>query len=154
MGQRSMSYYADQLAIGLEYEKFVKDILIKEIGIELNPYMGMKQQLLFGENRQGMEIKFNSKMTEYKSIYFEVEERSRVDRPYNDSGILRKDNSWLYICGNYSLIYIFGKKHLQKIKDSGLFVIKEIARKTSKGFTMSLLDADKYCLKKIEVQNV
>ena len=49
-----------------------------------------------------------------KAASREIAEKTRNDehREWTPSGIFRSDNSWLYIQGNYHVLFIFSKNHL------------------------------------------
>jgi hypothetical protein len=148
-------YYENCLKEGLEYQDFVMETLFNDLGIPLTNYSSEKYQYSVGENKQGIEIKYQSKMSEYNSIYIEVAEKTNKDNAsYVDSGIFRNDNCWLFVTGDYKTIYIFSKKCLVSLYESGKYEIKEIANKTSKGFVLKGSDIENYAIKKINVTEV
>jgi len=141
-------YYNEKLQEGLEYQDFITDLLINELGISLSSYSSKKFQNSIGENRQGFEIKFDNRMIDTGNIYIEVKEKSNPDNAnYVDSGIFRNDNTWLYLIGNYESVYIFGKKHLILMHEKNTY--KQVTTSTSIGFLLPVTDAEKYCLKKL-----
>jgi hypothetical protein len=141
-------YYNEKLQEGLEYQDFITDLLINELGISLSSYSSKKFQNSIGENRQGFEIKFDNRMIDTGNIYIEVKEKSNPDNAnYVDSGIFRNDNTWLYLIGNYDSVYIFGKKHLILMYEKNTY--KQVTTSTSIGFLLPVTDAEKYCLKKL-----
>jgi len=145
--------YKKCLKKGLEFQDFVTDVLINEIGISLSTYGSQKYQYTKGENKQGFEIKFDDKYNETGNIYIEIAEKSDpANTEYVKSGIYRNDNTWLYLIGNYDEIYIFGKSTLilmhGQIKN-GQPRYKEITIATSKGFLVPKDKAEELCLKKI-----
>jgi hypothetical protein len=99
--------------VGLEFQDFVclqlaKDnIILQNLGSKL-------YQLKIGENLQGFEIKYDERCTDTGRLSIEIAEKSRDDQalPWTPSGILRNDNTWLYIQGNYQVVYIFAKTWL------------------------------------------
>jgi len=81
------------------------------------------------------------KLAETGNLYFETAEKTRPENPkFIESGILRNDNSWLYAIGNYTVVYVFSKKRLQRIwrhrSKYPWLVLREAKIGTSKGFTM------------------
>ena len=98
---------------GLEFQDFVCSELAKH-GIILQNLSSRKYQFNVGENLQGFEIKQDNMCTKTGRLSIEVGERSRNDPclQWSDSGILRADNSWLYLHGNYAVIFIFAKNWL------------------------------------------
>jgi hypothetical protein len=140
--------YKNMLLKGLEFQDFVTDILIKELGIALSTYSSIRYQNKKGENKQGFEIKFDDKYKDTGNIYIETAEKSNENNiNYVDSGIYRSDNTWIYIIGNYQELYIFSKSHLVLMHKSKNYIEK--TTKTSKGFLIPQKDAEKYCTKKI-----
>lgn len=110
-------YYPDarprSFGVGLEFQDFVCLLLAKEHVILQN--LGSKlYQLNVGENLQGFEIKYDERCTDTGRLSIEVAEKSRNDPAlqWTESGIFRNDNSWLYIQGNYEVLYVFAKNWL------------------------------------------
>jgi hypothetical protein len=142
-----MSYYDDMLKKGLEYQDFIMEYLYAA-GLPLITYTSQKFQIEKGENKLGVEIKFDDGYAKSGNLYIEVEERRNINNPYVTSGIFRTDNTWLYIQGNYEKAFIFFKIQLQGLsKRRNIF---EIKRETSKGFLLSPDDIKKCCGKVLE----
>jgi len=98
---------------GLEFQDFVCEKLAGE-SIILQNFCSKKYQFAVGENLQGVEIKYDSWCSKSGRISIEVAEKTRNDSSlqWTPSGICREDNSWLYIQGNYKLLFIFAKRFL------------------------------------------
>ncbi len=98
---------------GLEFQDFVCTTLAQQ-GIVLQNLSSKKYQYTVGENLQGFEIKLDNRCTDTKRLSIEVAEKTRDDaeRGWAPSGICREDNSWLYIQGNYQILFIFAKSLL------------------------------------------
>lgn len=144
-------YYKEKLEQGLQYQDFIMDLLIKELGITLSNYSSKKYQYNIGENKQGIEIKNDDKFKTTGNIYIETAEKSNADNiSYVASGIYRSDNTWLYVIGDYELVYIFSKKYLVKLHEAKQF--REVTTPTSKGMLLDKNNSEKYCIKKIEVE--
>lgn len=144
------SYYKECLEKGLEYQDFVTSLLLKEVGIPLSSLSSKKYQYSVGENLQGIEIKFDDLYKDTGNLYIEVKEKADPKNiKYVGSGIYRSDNSWIYLIGDYHEVYIFGKSHLKLMYDSGKY--REVKKPTSVGFLIPKKDAEKYCLKKIDI---
>ncbi len=140
--------YAKCLEKGLQFQDFITDVLIKELGISLSTYNSKKFQYLKGENKQGFEIKFDDKFKITKNIYIEIAEKSNPKNyEYVKSGIYRNDNTWLYLIGDYECIYIFSKKHLILMHNMNKY--KLVQTKTSKGFLIPEQECNKYSINKI-----
>jgi hypothetical protein len=143
-------YYKAQLEKGLDYQDFIIDLLSEVMGISLSQYASKKYQLV-GETKQGIEIKYQSKMADYGNLYIETEEKSNAaNRFFVRSGIYRDDNTWLWITGDYSIQYVFSKLTLVRLHKCGRYRYAEPRDyATSKGFLLPMTEADKYCLVKI-----
>lgn len=105
---------SDTFASGIEFQDFVCHELSKH-HIILQNFASKKYQYNVGENLQGYEIKYDERCSDTKRLSIEIAEKSHSEnKDWIDSGIQRKDNSWLYIQGNKKIIFIFGKNHLQR----------------------------------------
>jgi hypothetical protein len=140
---------------GLEFQDFVAELLLKELGFPLTSYCSKKYQWKHGENRQGVEIKLDRRCAGNNAtgnISFEVAEKSSASvGRWTDSGIMREDNTWLYIQGNYSRVFVFGKEilrlvYLKSFKDK----VREV-RPTLKAFLMPVADAERIALKVFDI---
>jgi hypothetical protein len=121
--------------------------MLSELGIAFTNFQSRKFQFGSGENKQGIEIKFDSNVTHTGNISIEIAEKTNKNNiDYIPSGILRSDNSWLYIQGNYMMFWIFSKRILKLLHRSGRYKEHELA--TIKKFYLPIFDADKYCAKK------
>ena len=100
---------------GLEYQDFVC-VQLAQQGIILQNLASRRYQFEVGENLQGFEIKKDDRCTETLRLSIEVAEKTRNDPSlgWTPSGIFRSDNSWLYVQGNYSIIFVFAKNLLVK----------------------------------------
>lgn len=97
---------------GIEFQDFVCHQLALR-HVVLQNLSSKKYQLQMGENLQGFEIKKDDWCTTSKRLSIEIAEKSCASMPnWTPSGIMRKDNTWLYIQGNYSKIFIFAKNWL------------------------------------------
>lgn len=98
----------------------------------------------------GAEIKRDDNFRKTGNLYLEVAEKSNPANPrYVASGIMRNDNSWLFVIGDEKTAYIFPTNYLRMLSDKRGW--KSVTTPTSKGLLMPLRDADKYCIRKIEV---
>lgn len=152
------SVHRDSFQIGMEFQDFVAEKLIKELGIPITLYGSKKNQFSMGENIQGVEIKYDARSTgdctyynnaATNTIAIEIAEKTKRENfKWVDSGIYRNDNSWLYIVGNYMQFWIFGKSTLRIMHQSGNFKVATTLP-TVMNMLISIEDADTYCLKKI-----
>jgi hypothetical protein len=140
-------YYADKLEEGLQFQDVVTKALYQR-GIVVIGYASRRFQNEEGENMLGAEIKRDGKFRDTGNLYIETAEKSHPDRPFfTSSGVFRNDNSWLFVIGDEETIWIFSTKYLQMLSDRYRFT----EGPTSKGFLMPIAEADKYCIRKIEL---
>lgn len=104
----------DSLEKGLSFQDFVciqlakRHIILQNIGSK-------KFQFQVGENLQGFEIKLDTNCTRTGRLSIEVAEKTNRDMLYwTDSGIMKEDNSIMYIQGNYEAFWMFWKNQLQR----------------------------------------
>jgi hypothetical protein len=139
-------YYKECLEKGSQYEDFIMEKLMDQIGIGLTSYKSREYNIKKGENRQGIEIKFDDKYKKTGNIYIEISEKTnKNNKEFIKSGIYRDDNSWLWVQGDYEQAFIFSKKYLILFHNSNKY--KEVGNDTSRGFLIPQEDVKKYCLK-------
>ena len=135
MGQSNIEYdkeFYNKLEEAQEFEDFVYNLLYHE-GIPVVGFNSKKYQFARGENMAGIEIKHDKKYEKTGNLYIETAEKRYPGNPeYAPSGINRGDNSWLYLIGDYNIIYIFPVKYLKRWE--GGFRAVEIT--TSRGYLM------------------
>lgn len=147
-------YYAHQLIDALEYQDWVQDLLYDH-GLPIGSYSSRKFQNQKGENRAGVEIKFDRQLCKTNNLYIETDEKSHPTRStYTRSGIYRADNTWLYVIGNYTKTFLFAKVQLRALdmitEETGSPRYERRTNPTSKGFLLPLDDACRYAAKVIE----
>lgn len=141
-------YYKNKLEEGLQFQDKVTKELYQR-GIVVIGYASQQYQNNCGENMLGAEIKRDGMFRDTGNLYIETAEKANPNNEnYIPSGIYRKDNSWLFVIGDEKTIYIFSTKYLQMLE---LKFEKKI-KATSKGFLIPLMEADKYCIRKIEIK--
>lgn len=147
MGTNYKDYYKAQLEDGKLYQDFVVDACLTLLGLVIQPYSSRAYQMAIGESRTGAEIKHDKKYAKTGNLWIELAEKAtqRIG-PYVESGINRDDNTWLFIIGDYDTIYIFGKKFLKALADSGRYKLIENKTGTSVGFLLRKADAEKYAI--------
>lgn len=134
-----------------QFQDFVADSLY-DIGFPIGCYSSKKYQYNTGENRAGVEIKYDQLVSEKGNLFIETAEKSDPSRSeFTDSGIFRQDNSWLYVIGDYETIWIFCKTTLrllyEKKRTNGDFFFTRTGEKTfgtSKGYLLPRTAADIY----------
>lgn len=136
---------------GLEFQDFVADLLLTELGIALTSYSSQRYQWLKGENRQGIEIKLDRRILETGNVSIEVAEKSRADMPnWTPSGIMREDSAWLYVQGNPKIVFVFGKTILQLSYKKQYWTKTWQPKPTIQTFLMPISEARRIALKVFE----
>jgi hypothetical protein len=144
----SNGYYAEKLEQGLQFQDFCTQQLYHR-GIVVVGYASRRYQNKEGENMLGAEIKRDDNFRKTGNVYLEVAEKAHPDRPsYTPSGIMREDNSWLFVIGDERCLWVFSTKYLRKLKDR----YRKHVGATSIGHLMPVSEADKYCIRKIEIE--
>lgn len=150
-------YYKEKLEAGLQYQDFVADQLRKaDPCIILGAYSSRKWQNDHGESASGIEIKHDMKLKETGNLYIEVAEKSSATlREYTPSGIMRDDNTWLYLIGDYEQAFLFSKHQLKTVYANrnqwAARGIRERQTPTSIGFTYPIRSAMQgMCLRRFE----
>lgn len=138
---------------GIEYQDFVCTELAKR-HVVLQNLQSRRYQFDVGENLQGFEIKFDGRCTETGRLSIEVAEKTRNDpaRDWTHSGIMRNDNSWLYLQGNYQVLFIFAKRFLLNYFSAAHPKVEE-KRGTIKTFYLPFDTARKHAANVIEFTN-
>lgn len=151
MGEPVMTpYYMAQLEEARKYQDFVKHELYKR-GIPIVFNDSTHYQYDEGENILGIEIKNDKMFRDTGNLYIEVEEKADANnKNYVKSGILRNDNSWLYLIGDYLTVYIFAVNLLVGLYETKKY--KNVEKPTSRGFLLPLGDANKYAARVIEIK--
>ena len=140
-------YREAKLKSGLFFQDFVIDQVLNLLSIPIMQYASKEYQISVGESRQGIEIKNDENYAKTGNLYIEVAEKARPRvGDYIPSGIYRRDNSWLYVIGDFNTIFVYGIRLLQILAESGRCPIIEIGTKTSKGFLLRGKDTEKYAL--------
>lgn len=143
MNDVEKEYYERQLQEGLEFQDYVSEILYNN-GIIIRSFLSKKYSEK-GENKFGIEIKYDKKFVKTGNLYLEYSEKKNSNnKKYIPSGISKFEDSWLYCIGNYDVFYIFGTHDLYIRRDE--FMYKETP--TSIGYLMKTEQAEKYYLNK------
>mgnify|MGYP001590487750 CR=1 FL=1 len=143
-------YYAQKLEEGLQFQDVVTQALYMR-GIVVVGYASRRFQNTHGENMLGAEIKRDGEFRKTGNLYIEVAEKSHPDRPnFVPSGIMREDNSWLFVIGDERTVWIFSTKYLRLLVDRW----RRVEKATSIGHLCPLGQADKYAIRKIDLTEV
>jgi hypothetical protein len=148
------SGHVDSLLEGELFQNFVKNELYKKWSINVAYFVNKSQQRQIGESIQGYEVKLDNRCTgdngtqpTYRICVEVAEKNNKENKFFTPSGIFAQTNTWLYIVGNYMQFWIFGKKDLIRLYNSGKY--KAVVMPTIKHFYLTLDEADEYCLLKI-----
>ena len=152
----SEQFYND-LERGQEFQDFITDILYDKLGIQMCYYTSKKYQKTKGESRNGIEIKYDERALETGNLFIEFESRPHPQaNTLNKSGILREnDNSWLWVIGNYKIVFILGRQQLIKWLESGKFKNANTffgGKKMSTGMLVPIKFVKENCLKYFELE--
>ncbi len=142
-------YYNKKLQQGLEFQDVMTRALYQR-GIVVVGYSSKRFQNSHGENMLGAEIKRDDNFRKTGNLYIETAEKAHPrNENYVKSGIMREDNSWLFIIGDERTAYIFSTKYLRMLSRTRGW--REVKTPTSIGMLMPLSDAEKYSIRKIEI---
>jgi hypothetical protein len=140
--QMATEYYKKQLERGLVFQDFVYELLARH-GIMTVAYGSKLFQHKLGENKAGIEIKFDDKFATTGNLWIETAEKSSPERAeYVPSGIQRDCAE--YVIGNYDLLYQFSTRLLRRMWKSGRYPQRENMLKTSLGFLLPQVDAETF----------
>lgn len=133
-------FYNECLKKGQRFERFVA----KKLGLHI--YTSKEDQYKYGDSKEHIEIKLDSKVSKTDNILIEVAEKTDSrNKEFVLSGIFRKDKCNKYLVGNRKEAYLFYKKDLiniLKIKKYKIFTTP-----TSKYFLLPIKDAIKIAIK-------
>lgn len=145
-----MSEYAEKYAANLEagerFEDFCVDLLY-EAGIPVVAHKSREKQYA-GENKAGLEFKYDRLLSQTGNLFVETHEKSDpANTNFVPSGILRRDNTWLYVIGDYSVVFVFQKNVLRELferKVSGEPKYERKTIETSRGFLLPRAVAERW----------
>lgn len=138
----------DTLQMGAEFLDLVMETLQKRC-VVLQAYTSKKNQFNVGESLQGWEVKLDNRFIETGRLSIEIAEKSNKSvQNWTDSGIYRRDNTWIYIQGNEQRFYWFTKSMLIMLHDWKIGGKRKYEEAESHGtvrkFYLPLVDAEKY----------
>lgn len=110
----------NSLQVGAEFQDFAAYHIHSQLGLSIQIYGSKKYQYAEGESTQGVEFKLDKGFIKYDHLSIEIAEKTNAAHNlWTPSGIYRKDNTWLYVQGNYDYFYIFFKHTLVHLHDQG-----------------------------------
>jgi len=143
-------YRKQKMKEGLEFQDFAIKLCFNTIGLVIVQYVSPKCQMEHGESRNGVEIKYDSRIQETGNVFIEIGEKAGPrGGSHAPSGIYRNDNTWLYLVGNYDIVFIFALttlKLLHKRSINGNTCYREVpsGTETSWGFLLPVDEAKKF----------
>jgi hypothetical protein len=138
--------HQDSLEVGAQFLDFVMEALQKRC-VVLQAYTSKRKQYAAGESLQGWEVKLDNRFTDTGRLSIEIAEKTRRDAPaWTPSGIYRRDNTWIYIQGNFKYFFWFQKNILIGLHKSGRYEEAE-HNGTVRKFYLPIVDAEKYGVK-------
>ena len=147
MPETYREYYKQQLEEGREFQDHVCETVFKTLGLPIMQYSSTRYQYSKGESVNGVEIKLDKRLNDTQNIYIEEYEKAHPENSgYVPSGIKIAGN-WLYIIGDYNIIYVMPVSILILSSRSDKF--KRVQTPTSRGFLMPVSTAEKWAVKTI-----
>jgi hypothetical protein len=146
--------YEEKLRAGREYQDYAQISLFKA-GILIGVLTSERYQKEYGESIAGIEVKLDRVLEKTGNLYFETHEKSNSSNyNYVESGILRKDNTWIWCIGNYDVMYLIPKISLRRIYEAQrmgkrIECYRERETPTSKGFTLNAAWVEKNIASKV-----
>lgn len=136
---------------GNDFQKLIEKLLKRFFDLSIQCFETKDEQYNIGENKIGLEIKYDDIIKETGNLFIEYAEKAtKREGPYALGGILKNDNSWLYIIGDFKEIYCINIKTLRRMYEKNKKRTKypwvENELKTSLGFLISKEKALKICL--------
>lgn len=153
-------YYKEKYKLGLEFQDFLSSHLpclnvLNNVGIQKLTFYNRQSEQHFGETKEGVEVKLNSKCGKkgwkknpnlILGVWIEIAEKSDSKNTYwIPSGIDKDDNTKYYIMGNQDLYFFFERSVLQECRKQKLNKIRTIDNGTSQGFALSISESYNYC---------
>ncbi len=128
--------YKANLEAGQAYEQFIVDRWMKFFTDPLHMHDGKLAQLQ-GENKEGVEIKFDRNHHRTGNLYIETKEKSNPDNSeYFPSGIWRDDNTQWFLVGDMHEAFMFDVLVLRKCQAETPHWLIWRKTPTSQGWTM------------------
>lgn len=110
------SKHEDPKLLGELYQEKLLPVINSVFGVELHYYKTQEEQYTIGESAEGWEIKFDDwigKGKNFNHLSIETGEKTKKSRnTFTNSGIFRKDNTIVYVQGNWSFVWFFEKQVL------------------------------------------
>lgn len=151
----SNSGHVDSLSEGEYFQNYVARKINDKYKIPIVYYTTQDDQRQIGESYQGIEVKLDNRCTGDDGtkptfrLGIEIGEKGNIHSEiFMPSGIYAKGNTWLYVVGNYMMFWVFSKKELIRLHQSGKYE-QFLGVPTMDAFFLPIEVADEYCLFKI-----
>lgn len=141
--------YRADLKDGQDFERFSLAVL-RRIGMDLRPAVGLKAQVRHGDTVAGLEIKNDRQYHDTGNLFIETAECPLPGQPLQPAGIYHPSEPWLYLIGDVENILIFGVKVLRRMHRSGKFQELLIGNRTARGFLVPFATAKDLAEKALE----
>lgn len=144
--------YDADLEAGMEFEDFVYEILYLH-GLPVVAFRTMRGQRR-GENLAGFEIKYDRLFAQTRNLFIETEECPEPGMPLKPAGIYARDNSWLYVIGNRSVLFFFAHTTLRELhrwQRDGRLVLERKSLPTARGFVLPEAHARRWAARVLEL---
>jgi hypothetical protein len=133
--QQQSKEYQDLYEQGLRWQDWASKILAERMYLTVTSLVSYEGQTETGETLQGIEFKLDLKYQKTGNLYIEThEKRAAGNGEYVPSGLLRQDNTWLWIQGDYHNLFGFAKRWLMRVHQAE--TCKVVETPTSRGFLL------------------
>ena len=132
--------YESNLRDAKEFENFVSDTLMHECAILACVYRGKHHQVLYGESRTGIEIKYDKKFRQSGNLFIETAESCHQSKALKKAGIYHPSDPWLFVIGDYSSFWVFATTTLRLCHERGSH--RKVSTPTSEGMLLPIEAAD------------
>lgn len=145
--------YAADLEAGLAFEDFVYEVLYLR-GLPIVAFRTAQGQRR-GENLAGFEVKYDRKFAQTRRLFIETAECPRPGMKLAPAGIYADDNSWMYVIGNRSILFLFAHstlRFLHELKLRGAWRFERTEIPTARGFLLPESAARRFAARVIELE--
>ena len=147
--------FGKSLERGREYEDYVSERLWG-LGLAVMTYGSYKYQEK-GESLNGVEIKHEGVFRRTGRLYIEC--RQQKSTGWELSGVFKRDNTWLWVIGDYDGFYLFTKIDLQMMhgSDDGLWqteIFDEASTKNTSGYFLPTEVGNYMCIDYVDSMSI
>jgi hypothetical protein len=130
--------FQQKLEDSKEFVNYWIEIICRKLCLKLTPvYSSNLQKKSLCDTQEGIEFKWDDIQGDTKNFWIEFKEKHNpAQEEYVNSGILRKDNSWLWAIGDFEKLYFLPKRALLNEHKTKKWEEKENHKKTSWGMVL------------------